>query len=175
MFTRLKKPKQHINSSLHQQYLWKGPLQKGSFFVYFSDMKKYLIAALLVFEVCIAKAQTKPDSSEVFSKETEVFLPVDVSAEFPGGLEKFAQYIFKNLKYPEKAKEEKTQGKVFVSFVVEKDGSLTDIKIFKSVSPELDAEAIRLMKASPKWKPGMQGNNPVRQNYTLPIPFTLDN
>ncbi|QKJ29051.1 energy transducer TonB [Mucilaginibacter mali] len=136
-------------------------------------MRKYFIASLLVFAICfVTKAQTKPDSSK---KETEVFLPVDVSAEFPGELEKFAQYIFKNLKYPEKAKEEKTQGKVFVSFVVEKDGSLTDIKIFKSVSPELDAEAIRLMKASPKWKPGMQGNNPVRQNYTLPIPFTLDN
>lgn len=135
-------------------------------------MKKYLIATLLACAFCIVtKGQTKPDSSK---KEVEVFSPVDVSAEFPGGLPAFGMYILKNLKYPEKAKQENIQGKVYVTFVVEKDGSLTDIKIFKSVSPELDAEAIRLMKASPKWKPGMQGNKPVSQNYTLPIYFSLD-
>ncbi|QKJ29052.1 energy transducer TonB [Mucilaginibacter mali] len=130
-------------------------------------MKKYLIAALLVFEVCIAKAQTKPDSSEVFSKE------IDVSAEFPGGLNAFGMFLARNIRYPADARFKHIQGKVYLTYVVEKDGRLSDIKVIKGVSKDLDAEAVRVMKLSPKWVPGQKAGVVARQQYTVPISFAL--
>ena len=76
-----------------------------------------------------------------------------------------------NLKYPEDAKKNGVGGKVYMSFVVEKDGSLTDIKVIKGVSPELDAEAVRLIKESPKWQPGSAAGTPCRVRYIFPINF----
>jgi protein TonB len=98
---------------------------------------------------------------------------VEHEPEFVGGIEKLYRYLGRNLRYPATAKENNVQGKVFVTFVVEKDGSLTDIKISKSLSPETDAEAIRLMQASPKWNPGIQNGRAVRTQYTLPVVFAL--
>ncbi|HZX57408.1 MAG TPA: energy transducer TonB [Mucilaginibacter sp.] len=104
-----------------------------------------------------------------------IFTAVEHEPEFPGGIEKLYRYLGRNLRYPAAAKENNVQGKVFVTFVVEKDGSLTGIKISKSLSPETDAEAIRLMKASPKWNPGIQNGRPVRVLYTIPVDFELAN
>jgi len=102
-----------------------------------------------------------------------IFTAVEHEPEFPGGIEKLYRYLGKNLRYPAAAKENNVQGKVFVTFVVEKDGSLTGIKVSKSLSPETDAEAIRLIQASPKWNAGIQNGRAVRVQYTLPVAFAL--
>lgn len=77
------------------------------------------------------------------------------------------------VKYPMIAQENNIQGKVFVQFVIEKDGSVSDVKVARSVDPSLDKEAIRVVKAMPKWKPGKQRGKPVRVSYTVPINFQL--
>ena len=79
----------------------------------------------------------------------------------------------KNLRYPQEAIEAGISGKVYISFVVEKDGSLTDIKVVRPLGSGTDEEAVRVLKNSPKWKPGIQNGRPVRVAYTMPISFTL--
>ncbi|HTD39099.1 MAG TPA: energy transducer TonB [Mucilaginibacter sp.] len=134
-------------------------------------MKKiFLIICLSVFSV-LAKAQVADTTSNNDPKK--VWVKVDKEPQFPGGMEHLFNYLMTNLKYPEEAKKNGLSGKVFVGFVVEKDGSLTDIKVIKGVSPELDAEAIRLIKDSPKWRPGSAGGVPCRVQYNLPINFQL--
>jgi protein TonB len=86
---------------------------------------------------------------------------------------KFREYIQKNLKYPDVAAENGIQGRVFVSFVVEADGKVTNVKVVRSVDPALDREAVRVVESSPKWKPGRQRGKPVRVSFTFPIIFVL--
>jgi len=92
---------------------------------------------------------------------------------FKGGERAFGQYLSQNIRYPATAKNSNIQGRVILSFVIEKDGTLTDIKILKNVSYDIDAEAYRVMKESPKWNPGLQHGVPVKVNYTMPINFVL--
>ena len=94
--------------------------------------------------------------------------------EYPGGDEARIKFIQKNLVYPQEAKEQKVSGKVFVGFVVEADGSLTNFSILRSVHPLLDEEALRVVKLMPKWKSGEQMGKPVRVQYQFPITFSLD-
>jgi TonB family protein len=103
----------------------------------------------------------------------KIFTAIDKEPSFPGGDEAFLRYMTKYVKYPDVARENNIQGKVFVSFIVEKDGSLSDIKVEKGLSRETDAEALRFMNNNPKWKPGMQNRRPVRVAYTMPIPFPV--
>jgi len=103
----------------------------------------------------------------------EVFSPVEIAADFPGGVEALYKWLSKNIKYPLSAREANIQGKVTITFVIEKDGSLSNFKIVKGVSYAIDEEALRVMKLSPKWKPGMQNGRPVREQYTMPINFSL--
>jgi len=91
---------------------------------------------------------------------------IEVKPEFPGGIDKFYKYVGKNYQVPE---EEGLKGKVFVSFVVEKDGSLTDIKVIRDIGYGTGKEAIRVLKASPRWNPGEQNGKKVRVLYSLPI------
>lgn len=100
---------------------------------------------------------------------------VDVFPDFPGGMEAWAKYIQKNLRYPGMAQEEGIQGKVFLSFVVEKNGSITDVKVIKGIGYGCDDEAIRVIRKSPRWKPGMQNNLPVRVKYNMPIGYVMNN
>jgi TonB family protein len=93
--------------------------------------------------------------------------------EFPGGMTAMMQFLAENVCYPEAAEKAGTQGRVIATFIVEKDGSITNIKIVKSVSKELDAEAKRVIEAMPNWKPGKQSGEPVRVKYTIPITFRL--
>lgn len=102
-----------------------------------------------------------------------VYTSVQQSAEFPGGINAFYQFLGKNLHYPPEARTSNIQGKVFLTFIVEQDGSLTDIKVLRGIGHGLDEEAIRVIKSSPKWTPGKQNGKPVRQQYTVPIQFTL--
>ena len=92
---------------------------------------------------------------------------------FPGG--NVQKWIAKNVKYPVLAMENGIQGKVYIQFVIERDGSITDVKVLRGVDASLDKEAVRVVKAMPKWKPGKQRGKPVRVSYTLPINFQLSN
>lgn len=115
-------------------------------------------------------------SFDDFSEDTgeqEIFQVVENMPEFPDGSP--TKWINKNIKYPVLAQENGIQGKVFVQFVVEKDGSITDVKVARGVDASLDKEAVRVVKSMPKWKPGKQRGKPVRVAYTLPINFQLSN
>jgi len=103
----------------------------------------------------------------------QIFTSVEQVPEFPGGLDKFGAYLGKAIRYPAVARENGTQGRVIVTFVVEKDGSLTDIKVTRGIGSGCDEEAVRVLKNSPKWKPGIQNGRPVRVQYSVPISFTL--
>lgn len=103
----------------------------------------------------------------------EVLEVVEKPAEFPGGISAMQAYMRKNMHYPVKAMENGIQGTVKVSFIVEKDGSLSNIQVVQSKGDLLDAEALRVVKGMPKWTPGMQGGKPVRTKFTLPFPFRL--
>jgi len=100
---------------------------------------------------------------------------IDVSPEFRGGQKALAMFLASRIKYPAKARDNKIQGKVYVTFVVEKNGSLTDFKIIKGIGSGCDEEAIRVLKTSPNWKPGSINGNAVKTSYTLPITFQLAN
>ncbi|GAB3915457.1 M56 family metallopeptidase [Mucilaginibacter boryungensis] len=103
----------------------------------------------------------------------EVFTAVEQMTEFPGGLPAFGNYLSKNIRYPAVARENHVQGKVFLTFVVEKDGSITDIKVLRGIGSGADEEAVRVIKNSPKWKPAMQNGRLVRAQFTVPISFAL--
>lgn len=96
---------------------------------------------------------------------------VDEMPMFSGGKEKMIEYFSSNLQYPEQAKKNNIRGRVLISFIVEKDGSITNCKVIKSVSPELDNEAMRVISSMPAWKPGKKDEQPVRVKYTIPINF----
>ena len=105
--------------------------------------------------------------------EEEVFLVVEENPEFPGGPAKLLEYVQKNHKYPMMARESDIQGKVFVGFVVEKDGSISNVKVLRGIGGGCDEEAVRVVQSLPKFKPGKQRGNTVRVAYTLPIVFKL--
>ena len=94
--------------------------------------------------------------------------------EFPGGMEAFAKYLQRNLRYPTAASEQGIVGRVTLSFIVEKDGRLTDIKVLRGIGFGCDEEAVRVLKKSPDWSAGMQNNQKVRVQYTLPIVFNME-
>lgn len=114
-------------------------------------------------------------TTDTVKADTAKYVSVDQVPEFPGGMEGFYHYLVKNLKYPPVARDGRIEGRVIITFVVEKDGSLSDIKAVRSLSKETDEEAVRLMTRSPKWKPGIQNGKPVRVQYSLPISFSLGN
>ena len=99
--------------------------------------------------------------------ESEIFQVVEDMPSFPGG--NVSKWIAKNVKYPVLAMENGIQGKVFIQFVIERDGSITDVKVVRGVDASLDKEAVRVVQSMPKWKPGKQRGKPVRVAYTLPI------
>jgi len=114
-------------------------------------------------------AQPEPPKEE----ENKVFDVVEVMPSFPGGQGALMQWLSKNIKYPVVAEENGVQGRVVVTFVVEKDGSITDVKVVKSVDPSLDKEAARVVKSMPHWIPGKQNGSAVRVKYTVPVTFKL--
>ena len=105
--------------------------------------------------------------------EAQVFDVVEEMPEYPGGISAMMQYLSANVKYPEEAHKKGVQGRVIVTFVVGKDGSISDAKLMRSVDPLLDAEALRVTNSMPKWKPGRQNGEPVAVKYTIPVTFKL--
>ncbi len=114
-----------------------------------------------------------PKEAAVTEDVNTIFTSVEVSPEFPGGIQKFYSYLQKNYRYPPMAREQGVSGKVIMQFVVERDGSLTDIKVLRDLGLGTGEEAIRLLKSMPKWKPGIQNGRPVRVAYTLPFALNL--
>lgn len=119
----------------------------------------------------ILKAKEKVIEKE--KTENKVFDEVEQMPSFPGGPSALFEYLAKNIKYPKHAKENGVQGRVICTLVVERDGSISDVKVVKSVDPSLDKEAVRVLREMPKWKPGMQEGIPVRVKYTCPVTFRL--
>jgi protein TonB len=111
---------------------------------------------------------------EAAPKEEQVFTVVEQQPEFNGGMAALGQYLGKNLRYPAAAQRANVSGRVFVSFVVNTDGSIQDVSVLKGLGFGTDEEAIRVIKAMPKWRPGKQSGRPVRVKYNLPINFTLE-
>ncbi|MBR6291606.1 MAG: energy transducer TonB [Bacteroidales bacterium] len=105
--------------------------------------------------------------------EQVIFQVVEQDPEFPGGVEALYKFIQSNIKYPQLAKENNITGRVFVTFVVEKDGSVSNVKAARDIGGGCGAEAVRVVKSMPKWTPGKQRGKAVRAAYTLPVNFTL--
>ena len=114
-----------------------------------------------------------PNAMKVEKAEKEAFDVVEQMPQFPGGPAALMQFLSSNVKYPKEAFEKGIQGRVIANFVVEKDGSITEARIVKSVDPLLDAEALRVVGTMPNWAPGTQNGEPVRVKYTVPITFRL--
>ncbi len=166
----------------------KSPTQKSA---------KYLIAIplalfLMAFNSCIngEKKSTAPPEVAAASSDTitsflpavgaettrsqeEVFMVVEEQPLFPGGNEAMMKFLSDNIKYPSEAQQKGIQGRVITNFVVEKDGSITDVQIIRSVAPSLDKEAVRVVQSMPRWIPGKQRGETVRVRYTLPVVYRL--
>lgn len=122
----------------------------------------------VVEEVIVSE---EPAEEEVVD---EIFEIVEESAEPPGGMIEFLKWVGKSIEYPSQAKRMGVEGRVFLQFVVDKDGSLSDVRVARGIGAGCDEEAVRVLKTAPKWKPGKQRGRPVRQRMVLPINFKLN-
>ena len=129
--------------------------------------------ALLTLTLFSAKVNGQNKTIQMTNDPNRVFERVDKEPDYPGGMKVFYNYLAKTIKYPAEARKNKIQGKVFIQFIVEKDGTLTDIKAIRGPGHGLNEEAIRAVRLSAKWKPGMEGDKIVRVQFTIPINFTL--
>lgn len=131
-----------------------------------------LLATLSVLAILFtinttAMAQNKKTSND------KVFEKVEDMPEFPGGEQAMMDFVGKNVQYPKEAMEKEISGRVLVGFIVEKDGSVNEVKIVRGIGGGCDEEAVRVVKAMPKWKPGKQDGKTVRVSYTMPFFFKM--
>lgn len=126
---------------------------------------------LLVAECCLMTANAQ--KTVVSQTDQKVSDTVEQMPEYPGGMQAMIEFLQTNIKYPEDAAKQKVEGRVMVEFVVETDGSVSDVHVAKQVFPSLDAEAIRVVQAMPKWTPGKEKGKVVRVKYNLPIVFRM--
>jgi len=134
-------------------------------------MKKLtLILATLLMAASYATAQEDNDNDEFIG-----FILFSKEPEFPGGTDSLYKFLESNLTYPEDAKKDSIQGRVICRFTIDTDGSITDIRVLRSVHPSLDAEAVRVLSAMPKWVPAeTDGNKKIKCKYTFPVVFKMD-
>ena len=116
---------------------------------------------------------TPPEIEEEEIVEAEIFKVVEEMPEFPGGAAKMMEFIQKNIKYPMMARESDIQGRVFVNFVVEPNGTITNVTVMRGIGGGCDEEALRVVQSMPNWKPGKQRGSAVRCSFTVPIIFKL--
>ena len=129
-----------------------------------------------VMEVSNVKAQEGTVAASKASKTSDngdIFVVVEDMPSYPGGMEECMRFLARNLKYPVEAQKAGTQGRVILSFIVNKDGSISNVEVMRSVSKELDAEAVRVVQSMPKWKPGKQRGQAVDVRFTMPVTFHL--
>lgn len=119
-----------------------------------------------IADLKVVVTQAEPEVEKVFDM-------VEQMPTFPGGQAELMSYLGKNIKYPTIAQENGTQGRVIIQFVVERDGSITDVHVARGVDPYLDKEAVRVVKSMPKWIPGKQNGKAVRVKFTVPVMFRL--
>lgn len=117
--------------------------------------------------------QNKDELPKTLDSEEQIFFIVEEMPEFPGGELELRKFIANHINYPPAAQENGVQGKVYVTFVVDKNGEVTNAKIARGVDPALDQEALRVINNLPAWKPGLQKGKPVNVSYTVPINFAL--
>jgi TonB family protein len=118
--------------------------------------------------------EPKSEISQSNENDDQIYNIVQKHPEFPGGQKALYEYLKTNLVYPKAVQDSRIQGRVILSFVVEKDGSITNVKVIRGVLPTLDAEAIRVVSMMPKWKPGTQMGDTVRTKFTLPVLFKIN-
>jgi TonB family protein len=144
------------------------------------SMKKLSIIFSLLLAVNFSFAQTttpaksQPAKAEV-KTGTAVRTTAQVMPSFPGGEEKLAQFLSTNIKYPKEALDNKVEGTVYVSFVVDETGKITNVQMLKRMAYGMDQEAMRVVKMMPNWIPGQQDGKPVAVQFTLPVKFSLGN
>lgn len=137
-------------------------------------MRRFRLLLLLIGIVVPSffYAQDKQKGNAVQGSDAEyAFEQLEVKPEFPNGNEGLGKYLSENIKYPKKALKNGVSGKVFVQFVIDKTGKVTNVVAVRGVEKSLDKEAVRVIKSMPKWKPGMKDGQPVKVKYTIPINF----
>ena len=133
-------------------------------------MKKMILLSMMaVLGLMTANAQ----KTVVSQSNKNVYDQVEQMPEYPGGMSAMIEFLQTNIKYPEDAIKQEVGGRVMVMFVVETDGTLSNVRVARNVFPSLDAEAVRVVKTMPKWKPGKEKGRLVRVNYTLPVVFSI--
>lgn len=147
------------------------------------DLAERIPAPVPVMSSVVAETKTaslfstepSPQDTTKKRKQAKVydFTQADTPPSFPGGMNNFYKYLGETVKYPKEAQDKNVQGKVFLSYIIEKDGTVNDVKVERGLGSGLDEEAVRVLEASPKWTPGKKGNQPVRVMYNLPINFAL--
>ena len=129
------------------------------------------VAFKLQGENADSKAAATPREAQV--DENGVYMVCDQMPMYPGGMQELMKFLQKNIQYPQDAEEKGIQGRVIVQFVVEKDGSIKDIKVVRGIDPSLDKEALRVINAMPKWEPGKHKGEAVSVKYTVPVNFKV--
>ena len=138
-------------------------------------IKYLLIGALMIVFSNATMAQTNSGDSanKIEGDSVRIYDVVEQMPSFPGGTQALVEYLSKHIKYPVVAEEKRIQGRVIVTFVVERDGSVTDVRVAKSVHAFLDKEAVRVVSGMPRWIPGKQNGKAIRVRYTVPVTFGL--
>ena len=137
-------------------------------------MKRILFFVMVLMVNMVSVGQdVRKDKDARTEQDGAIFTIVEQMPEFPGGMEALYQFLAANIKYPG-TKDVSVVGKVIVSFVIEKDGTVSDAKVVRKLHPAFDEEALRVVKLMPKWEPGRQDGKPVRVQFNLPINFSLN-
>lgn len=145
-------------------------------------MKAILIAIVIIFLSDTVKAQSQDTTIYKYYRlktDTTTYIATypslgfDALPQFPGGEKKLNNFFRETIHYPQSAKEKRLEGKVFITFIIEKDGHVSHAEIIRGISTDLDNEAIRVIMALPKWEPAIYENKPVRVQYMLPVRFEL--
>ncbi|MEM6831156.1 MAG: energy transducer TonB [Bacteroidota bacterium] len=134
-------------------------------------MKFKLVLLILVITTFLSQAQVHNQNDTII--DGTVYTLVEEPAAYPGGVAGFYDYLGKNVKYPRLAARSGTEGRVFVQFIVEKDGTISNVDVVKGIGSGCDEEALRVMKMMPKWKPGKTNGEPARQKLVQVIEFKL--
>lgn len=130
------------------------------------------LTALFILSFILLSCKPNPEQQNKPAQE-HIFVNYEEPAQFPGGTAECFKFIEENLKYPTEAVAKKIEGRVLVQFIIDKDGSVTEAKVFRGIHPLLDQEAIRVVSSMPKWIPGKSKSKVIRSRFTLPVTFSL--
>jgi periplasmic protein TonB len=128
---------------------------------------------MLTLTLFSSKVNGQNKTIQMTNDPNRVYQNVDKEPDYPGGIREFYTYLSKTIKYPAEARKKKIQGKVFIQFIVEKDGTLTGIRAIRGPGHGINEEAVRAVRLSAKWKPGTESGKVVRVQFTIPVNFTL--